>query len=146
MNQGVIMKKVIQIVSFLALVFVMAGVEAHAQSITKIDAVIPYDFQVGDEQFEAGRYVLRVKRLTNGAGNLVELRDGRHRVVWESFALENGETGSGKTNLVFDRSGSIAKLTAVRTGDRGYSISSDKTERGADIAAKKKKKGAETKN
>lgn len=139
------MKKVIQIVSFLALVFVMAGVEARAQSTTKIDAVIPYDFQIGDEQFEAGKYVMRVKRLTNGSGNLVELRDARYRVVWESFALENGDTGSGKANLVFDKSGSVAKLTAIRTGEKGYSISGDKTERGADIAAKKKK-DRETKN
>ena len=140
------MKKVIQIVSFLALVFVMAGVEAKAQGSTKIDAVIPYDFQIGNEQFEAGKYVMRVRRMPNGAGNLIELRDGRHRVVWESFALENGETGSGKANLVFDRSGSVATLTAIRTGDKGYSISTDKTDRGVDIAAKKKKKSGETKN
>ena len=140
------MKKVIQIVSFLALVFVMAGVEAQAQSSTKIDAVIPYDFQIGDEQFEAGKYVLRVRRLSAGAGNFVELRDARHRVVWESFALENGETGNGKANLVFDKSGSVAKLMSVRTGTKGYAISNDKTERGVDIAAKKKNKGSETKN
>lgn len=140
------MKKVIQIVSFLALVFVIAGADAHAQSTTRIDAVIPYDFQMGDEQFEAGKYVLRVRRLSNGTGNLVELRDARHRVVWESFALENGDTGGGKANLVFDKSGSIAKLSAIRTGEKGYSISTDKTDRGVDIAAKKKKKGSEVKN
>lgn len=139
------MKKAIQIVSFLALLFVIAGVDAHAQSTTKIDAVIPYDFQIGDEQFEAGKYVMRVRRMSNGAGNLVELRDARHRVVWESFALENG-SGAGKANLVFDRSGSIAKLTEVRTGERGYSITTDKTDRGVDIAAKKKKKDREAKN
>lgn|SRR5690606_23876395 len=140
------MKKVIQIVSFLALVFAIAGVEASAQSSIKIDATIPYDFQVGDEQFEAGKYVMRVRRMTNGAGDLIELRDSRHRVVWESFALENGKTGSGKANLVFDKSGSIAKLTEIRTGERGYSISTDKTERGLDIASKRKKKEREVKN
>lgn len=140
------MKKVIQIVSFLALVFVMAGVEASAQGTTKIDAVIPYDFQVGDEQFESGKYVMRVRRMSNGAATLVELRDSRHRVVWESFAVETGKTGSGKANLVFDKSGSIARLTEVRTGDKGYSISTDKTERGTEIAAKRKKKDRETKN
>lgn len=140
------MKKIIRIVSFLALVFVMTGADVHAQGTTRIDAVIPYDFQVGDEQFEAGKYVLRVRRMQNGAGTLVELRDARHRVVWESFALENGNTGNGKANLVFDKSGSIAKLTQVRTGEKGYAISTDKTDRGVNIAAKKKKKDSAEKN
>ena len=140
------MKKIIQIVSFFALILVIAGVEAKAQSTTKFDAVIPYEFQLGDEQFEAGKYVMRVKRMNNNAGTLVELRDAQHRVVWESFALENGETGQGKANLVFDKSGPVARLTAVRTGERGYSISTDKTERGVTIASKKKKKDRETKN
>ena len=49
------MKKIIQIVSFLALVFVMAGADVQAQRTTKIDATIPYDFAIGDDQFEAGK-------------------------------------------------------------------------------------------
>ena len=61
------MKKLIQIVSFIALVFVIAGADLHAQRTTKIDASIPYDFAIGDEQFEAGKYVMRVTRSTSGA-------------------------------------------------------------------------------
>lgn len=140
------MKKFIQIVSFLALVFVMAGTEVNAQSVTKINAVIPYDFSIGDEQFEAGKYVMRVKRMQNGV-NLIELRDSSHRVVHESYALENGDPGTGKANLVFDRSGSVAKLTQVRTGDRGFAISGDtKGDGSMTLASKKKKKGNEAKN
>lgn len=140
------MKKVIQIVSFLALVFVMAGVEVSAQNTTKIDAVIPYDFQIGDEQFEAGKYVLRIRKGSGGA-SIAELRDSRHRVVHESFLMENGDTGSGKANLVFDRSGPVAKLSQVRTGEKGYSVDvSRKPDTGVDLAAKKKKKDRETKN
>lgn len=139
------MKKVIQIVSFLALVFVIAGAEAFAQSSTRIDAVIPYDFTIGDRQFEAGKYVMRVRRHQNGV-NLVELRDSRYRVVYEGFALENGAGPSAKSNLLFDRSGSVAKLTEVRTGERGYSISGPTDNDRVNIASKKKKKDRETKN
>jgi hypothetical protein len=140
------MKKVIQIVSFLALVFVMAGVEAQAQSTTKIDAVIPYDFQVGDETFEAGKYVFRIRKSPAGA-SIAEIRDSKYRVVHESFLMENGNTGSGKANLVFDKSGPIAKLTQVRTGDKGFAVDvNNKPKTGVDVAAKKKKKDSETKN
>ena len=48
------MKKIIQIVSFLALVFVIAGADVQAQRTSKIDANIPYDFAIGGQQFEAG--------------------------------------------------------------------------------------------
>ena len=140
------MKKVIQIVSFLALVFVIAGVDASAQNTTKIDAVIPYDFQIGDEQFEAGKYVLRIRKSAGGA-SIAELRDSRHRVVHESFVLENGETGTGKANLVFDKSGPIAKLSQVRTGEKGYTVDvSRKPDAGVDLASKKKRKDREAKN
>jgi hypothetical protein len=133
------MKKIIQIVSFLALVFVMAGADVSAQSSTKIDASIPYDFIIGDQEFEAGKYVLRV-RQSSGAASVAELRDSRHRVVYEAFVLENGKNGNGKPNLVFDRSGSIAKLTHIRTGSKGFAFNETSgSDRSVNLASKKKK-------
>ena len=140
------MKKIIQIVSFLALIFVISGVDVHAQRTTKIDASIPYDFAIGDEQFEAGKYVMRVRRSTGGA-SVAELRDSRHRIVYEGFVLDSGETGNGKANLVFDRSGSIARLTQIRTGDKGFSINEKAgSNHTTNLASKKKTKDRETKN
>lgn len=140
------MKKIIQIVSFLALVFVMAGVDVQAQRTTRIDANIPYDFTVGDQQFEAGKYVMRLRRSTSGA-TVAELRDAQHRVVYEAFVLDSGDTGNGKANLVFDKSGSVARLSQIRTGDKGYSINeSSEGNRGVNLASKKKDKSRETKN
>ena len=141
------MKKIIQIVSFLALVFVMAGTSVNAQSSTKIDASIPYDFMIGDQEFEAGKYVLRVRQVSGGAST-AELRDSRHRVIYEGFVMENGENGNGKANLVFDRSGYIAKLTHIRTGSKGFALNeSPKSDRSVDLAVKKKKnKEASIKN
>ena len=140
------MKKIIQIVSFLALVFVIAGADIHAQRTTRIDASIPYDFAIGDEQFEAGKYVMRVTRSTSGA-SVAQLRDSKYRVVYEGFLLDSGDTGNGKANLVFDRGGSIARLTQIRTGDKGFSINEKAgSDRTTNLASKKKDRARETKN
>lgn len=140
------MKKIISIVSFLAFVFVIAGADVSAQSTTKIDANIPYDFSIGDEQFEAGKYVLRIRKSSGGA-SVAELRDSRHRVVHESFVMENGDTGSGKANLVFDKSGAVARLTQVRTGTKGFTVTDEPSgNRDINLASKKKAKKNETKN
>ncbi len=140
------MKKIIQIVSFLALVFVIVGADVHAQQTTKIDASIPYDFEIGGQQFEAGKYIVRVRRSNSGS-SIAELRDSQHRVVYEGFLLDSGDTGNGKANLVFDRSGSVAKLMQIRTGDKGFSINEKAgSDRTVNVASKKKSKDRETKN
>lgn len=139
------MKKIIQIVSFLALVFVLAGAEAHAQNTTKIDADVPFDFAIGDEQFAAGKYVLRLRGTATGA-DAIELRDSKHRVVYEAFAIRNGDPGNGKANLIFDRNGSIAQLARIQTGLKGYTIPDDNRSDNTSLAAKRKKKNAEAKN
>ena len=140
------MKKIIQIVSFLSLVFVIAGGDVHAQRTTKIDASIPYDFEIGKQQFDAGKYVLRVRHSNSGA-TIAELRDSKYRVVYEGFLLDSGNTGNGKANLVFDRSGSVARLMQIRTGDKGFSINEKEgSDRMVNVASKKKDKDRETKN
>ena len=140
------MKKIIQIVSFLALVFAIVGADVHAQRTTKIDANIPYDFAIGGEQFDAGKYVMRIRRSNSGA-SVAELRDSNHRVVYEAFVLDSGDTGNGKANLVFDRSGSVARLTQIRTGERGFSINdAPGSDRSVNLASKKKSKDRESKN
>jgi hypothetical protein len=138
------MKKIIQIVSFLTLVFVMAGVDAYAQSSTKLDAEIPFDFAIENQTFEAGKYVMRLRRSAGGADS-VELRDSNNRVVYEAFAMQNGDTGNGKAQLIFDRDGTIAKLSKVQTGVKGFTIP-EGDGAGSNTLALKRKKNAETKN
>ena len=131
------MKKIIQIVSFLALVFVLAGFDVQAQSSTRIDAEIPFDFVIGDQSFEAGKYVMRVRRTPSGA-DAVELRDSKNRIVYEAFALRNGETGNGKSHLIFDRSEGVAQLAKIQTGERGYTVPLSDGRDAVTLAAKKK--------
>lgn len=138
------MKKIIQIVSFLALVFVLAGIDAQAQGTTRIEADIPFEFVIGDKAFAPGKYTMRLRRVPGGA-ETVELRDAKHKVVFESFAMRNGDTGRGRANLVFDSADGYSKLTKIQTGDKGFTINSDGGSDALTLAAKKKK-SAETKN
>lgn len=132
------MKKIIQIVSFLALIFVVAGVDVRAQNTTRIEADVPFDFVIGDESFSAGKYVMRLRRLPSGS-DLMEIRDAKHRVVYEAFALQNGDTGDGKAHFIFNREDGVAKLAKVATGWKGYTIPTEKL--GNPIASAPKKGG-----
>ena len=138
------MKKFIQIVSFLALVFVMAGSNVNAQHGTRIDAEIPFDFAIGDQTFEAGKYIMRLRKNPTGV-ETVELRDANNRVVYEAFAMQNGDTGNGKAQLIFDRDGTIAKLSKVQTGLKGFSMPEGDVVDSPVLAAKQKK-NTEAKN
>ena len=138
------MKKIIQIVSFLAVVFVMAGSDVYAQGTTKLDAEIPFDFSIGDQTFEAGKYVMRLRRNQSGADS-VELRDSSNRVVYEAFAIQNGDNGNGKAQLIFDRDGSVAKLSKVQTGFKGFTMP-DGDAANSNTLALKRKKNNEAKN
>jgi len=138
------MKKFIQITSFLAIVFVMAGSDVYAQYATKIDADIPFDFAIGDQTFEAGKYIMRLRKNPTGV-ETVELRDANNRVVYEAFALQNGDTGNGKAQLIFDRDGTIAKLSKVQTGLKGFNMPEGDVADSPVLAAKRKK-NTEAKN
>lgn len=137
------MKKIIQIVSFLALIFVLAGVDVQAQNSTRIEAEVPFDFVIGDKSFSAGKYVMRIRRVPSGA-DLFEVRDAKNRIVYEAFALSNGETGDGKAHFIFNREDGVARLSTVATGWKGFTIPTESSD--ALTLASKKKKDGDTKN
>lgn len=137
------MKKVIYIVSFLVMVLAFGGVTANAQYATKIEANIPFDFVVGDKTLAAGKYVIRLRRAPSGA-QAVEVRDADNKIVYDTFALENGDAGKGKAELVFDKASGQAALAKIRTEGKGFTVQMDKG-RGA-IAAKEKKKSSGIQN
>jgi len=137
------MKKFIQIVTFLTVTFVLGGTAIQAQSSTKIDADIPFDFVVGDKTFSAGTYVIRLRRAPTGVETL-ELRDAKGKVLYDTFALPNGDIGKGRSELVFDRSEGLAALAKIRTEGKGYSVPVQKSS--GEIASKERKASRGTSN
>lgn len=135
------MKRIIQLTSFLAIAFVLSTVNIYAQTATRIDANIPFDFVVGDKMFEAGKYVLRIQRQASGA-RTVDLYDTKGRVLHSAFALESGDTAKGEANLGFSKIAGINALTAIRLDSKGYKVPTE--ESNVQLASARKSKDTNT--
>jgi hypothetical protein len=115
------MKKFIQSISFLALALVFGGISANAQQTTKIDANVSFDFIVGDQYLTAGEYVIRVSPSPGGV-KTIEVRSKKGDVLYTGLVMPNGDTGRGRSELVFDKSNERTVLKKILTGDAGYSV------------------------
>ena len=116
------MKKIIQIVSFLALAFVFANVETNAQAFGKrFEANVSFDFVIGDEVFPAGKYYIRVAGDPNGPGFL-EVRDAERDIVFQGIMMTNGERLTSAAQLRFDRSNGRPALALILSDSSGYSV------------------------
>lgn len=132
------MKKIVQTVSFLALAFIFGGVSAQAQTVTKIDADIPFDFFVGDRAFAAGKYVLRVISHSTSARAVV-ISDEENTFAYTVLASQNGDIGKGKAGLFFEQVGGQATLAKILTTNSGYSLKTGGNNRF--LASNQKKEG-----
>jgi len=115
------MKKIIQTISFIALAFVFGGITANAQQATRIDANVPFDFIIGNQYLSAGEYVIRVTSPSGGAKQ-VEVRAKDGEILFTALAVANGDTGRGRSELVFERTDGRAVLTKILTDAAGYSV------------------------
>lgn len=115
------MKKFIQTISFVALAFVFGAITVNAQQATKIEANVPFDFIVGDQYLSAGEYVIRVSGMPSGAKH-VEIRSKDGETVYTALAIANGDTGRGRSELVFERTESRVVLVKILTEATGYSV------------------------
>jgi hypothetical protein len=59
------MKRIIQICSMLALAMTFFAVSAQAQVGNRIEAKIPFNFNIGGKSYRAGDYVLRLSKVSN---------------------------------------------------------------------------------
>ncbi len=115
------MKKIIQLVSFLGLVFILCGVTANAQAVTNVDAKIPFDFVVGDKTLPAGSYLLRITNTPSSA-QLLEIRDADQETHFKGLMFTNGDRNKERAELTFDRTSGNAILTKIIIGEAGYSL------------------------
>jgi len=116
-----IMNRFIQITSLFAFALIFTSISASAQSVTKLDADIAFDFSVGDRTIEAGRYEIRVTKNSAG-GAAVSIVNENGRIVHSVMAMINGSTAKGKAELVFDRSGEKRVLSGIAMSDSGVTL------------------------
>lgn len=128
------MKRFLQFFSFIAIGLVFSAFSAQAQSVTKVQADVPFAFTIGDKTFEAGKYDLKV--INNASGSVrVQLTDEDGKVMHSAVMLRNGSGISEKAELVFDVNGADRVLSSIKTDDAGYTLPKFKKSKSVTIRA-----------
>lgn len=122
------MKKIIQLISFLGLALIFGMVDANAQSVTNVDAKIPFDFVIGDKALAAGEYTLRISSTPSGAKRL-EVRDSERETVYSGLIQTSGDRNSSRSELKFERAAGNSVLSKIIMGDAGYSVPTEGAEK-----------------
>jgi len=116
------MKKIICTFISIAVLSILAGVSASAQTYgTRVEADIPFDFTVGKKTYKAGSYDLSIVRGQAGT-YLVSLFDENGKYICRSFAVENAGTVKRQSILEFSVMSGEHYLAALRTPDVAYSF------------------------
>ena len=124
------MKKFIQISALLSLLFVFNVAASFGQGNFGTDIKIPFAFNVGDQSYEAGNYIVRVERLAPGTATLT-IQDTKNDKIQTVLMNAGGEAASGDIKLVFDTLEGQRYLTKIKTPDRTYAVVMKKPARDA---------------
>lgn len=128
------MKRFIQFFSFIALAFVFSTVSAQAQSVTKVEANVPFDFKIGENSFSSGTYEIRIVNSASGSARVL-LTDENGDRTHSAIVLRNGESVGSRAELVFNVEGSTRTLAGITTNDAGYSLPKFRKSRSVTIRA-----------
>ena len=122
------MKKFIQISVLLTVVVLFNVAASFGQSQFGTDVNIPFAFNVGDQSYDAGNYILKFERLSSGAA-VLSIVNTQNDKIQTILMNEGGEPGSKEIKLVFDTLEGERYLTKVRTPSRSYAVIMDKPEK-----------------
>ena len=115
------MHKIIRSFSIFSLALIFTAVAANAQSVTKVEADIPFAFSVGSTSLAPGRYDISVTTSTGGTATVnISQKDGNGK--WTLLGLANAEHTNGRAELVFDRYDDERVLRRIVFNDNGVSI------------------------
>jgi hypothetical protein len=116
-------KRVIQFFSLMILAGAFTVISANAQNmvVNRIDASVPFEFNVGDKNFPAGDYIFRITEISpESMSMLIENKDGK--TVDEVLISNTGESADGDARLVFDSGTGEHFLAKVVTDEKAFSL------------------------
>ena len=122
------MKKFIQISALLSLLVLFNVAASYGQSQFGTDVKIPFAFNVGDQSYEPGNYILKFEKFSNNAATLT-IQDTTNDKIQTVLMNVGGEAPSNEIKLVFDTLEGQRYLTKVRTPSRSYAIVMNKPEK-----------------
>ena len=114
-------KRIIQACSVLALSVVFFAVSASAQVSSRIDAKIPFDFNIAGKAHPAGDYVIKLSKASANVLGL-SLEDGSGNRLQNVLISSNGEVSRGDSRLVFEVQEGQRYLSKILTGNKGFSL------------------------
>ena len=120
-------KQVFLSIAMLGLFLTLAVAQVHAQSRTKIEATIPFDFTAGTTQLQAGKY--SAKFISHNA-LLLRTADGKKSAIIVAPRAVGGDTKKPE-RMVFHRYGDryfLAQVWMLRT-DSGRELDPSSAER-----------------
>lgn len=132
------MKKLVRISAILSLLFVFAAISANAQTVSSYKATIPFDFNVGQKQYQAGDYVIKTAKL---AANTVSftIEDEKGNKLQTILVAAKAEMSTKQPELVFNRYDRQRFLNGLSTSDASITISMSRYEKR--IAREMREKG-----
>jgi hypothetical protein len=127
------MKKLIQICSLLSLVLIFTAVSASAQTEYGSEVEIPFSFSAGDSSYEAGKYIVKLKRIQNGTG-VVTIINPKRDSAQTILAGRTGDTANNEIKLVFEKVNGERVLSRIVTPTGGFAFHQKRQRR--DIAGR----------
>lgn len=115
------MKKLIQICSLLTLLVAFSIVSVSAQSNFGSEVEIPFAFQVADNSYEAGSYIVKVNKLTPSTAKL-SIEDPETGKIQNVLMSITGESAGSEIKLVFDNYEGRRHLSKVRTTESTFAV------------------------
>ncbi len=115
-----IMKTMVRGIALFTAIFAF-GLVANAQLNYGAEVNIPFEFSVGEKEFEAGRYTFKInKQLVAGAALTIQRTDSDER---ETVLLSNyGGERSDDVQLVFGVVEGRRYLTNITTSNSDYAL------------------------
>lgn len=132
------MKRFIQLFSLLGLALIFSAATAKAQTVTKVDANIPFKFSVGGKTHDAGSYKLKVQSIAAG-GALVTIVDSEGNNLQSVLAVTTGDVSEGRSELRFENQNGQRSLVGISTPTTALQIAAARSETAANITRHKVK-------
>jgi len=106
-------------------IFAFGTVAADAQINYGAEVSVPFEFNVGDQAYEAGRYTVKInKQMVAGAALTIQ-KVGSDKI--QTILLGNGGgSRSGEVQLVFNSLDGRRYLTGITTSNEAYALFHEK--------------------
>lgn len=115
------MYQFIKFASAFAFIFLVTAMSTNAQSTTRFEAEIPFEFKLGKTSYEAGKYKLTVTTTSSGLAH-VRVTDIDNSQVTGAIARPERSAAEATPQIVFEVDGSDRTLALVEISSGRYQL------------------------